>query len=73
MPTVSLDPDPDPEEGVVESSDIAVVGIAFGAAPDETAPNGMRPVENRDEVEPRDAREPGRRGDACERPWLFVW
>ena len=43
-------------------SDTAVVGIAFAAAD----PRGRRAAENLDEVEPREAREPGRRGEGCE-------
>lgn len=68
-PTVS---EPEPEEGVdaiVETacSEIAVVGMAFAAAPDVT-PKGILP---RDEEEPRDARDPGRSGDGRAGMWLF--
>ena len=45
----------------IACSETAVVGIAFAAA----APKGMRAAEKRDEDEPRDAREPGRRGMGC--------
>lgn len=77
MPIVSEppEPDPEPEEGVDSSvgsacSEIAVVGIALAAAPVET-PKGILPPEKRDEVEPRDARDPGRSGDGWAGKWLF--
>lgn len=50
-------------------SDKAVVATAFGAPgdPDVTLPRGgIRPMENRDDVDIRDAREPGRSGEGIE-------
>lgn len=52
-------------------SDRAVVGLAlFVDDPEETLPNGaIRPPENLDVVERREAREPGRKGDCG----LLTW
>lgn len=57
------------EADEIACSDIAVVATAF-AAPD--VPKGMRPLENRDELETREARDPGRRGEGIVWPWC-VW
>lgn len=72
---VSLEPEPEAEEGVVDSvdiacSDIAVVGMALVIAPEETPPKGIRPEENLDDVECRDPLEEGRSGEGWEGPWL---
>lgn len=74
IPIVS-EPEPEPDDGVDASvdtacSEIAVVGIAFATAPG-VAPNGIRPLENWDEDEPRDARDPGRSGDGWAGRWIF--
>jgi hypothetical protein len=53
-------------------SDNAVVGAAFAALgePDEELPSGgMRPTENLEVVDKRDAREPGRNGDGTLGAW----
>ena len=79
--TVSLEPEPDPEpvaeDGVVDSLDIAcsemaVVGMAFVVAADGTPPKGIRAAEKRDEDEPREARDPGRRGEGREGTWMLT-
>ena len=57
-PALITSPDEEAEE--IACSDIAVVATAF-AVP--AAPKGMRPTENRDELETREAREPGRCGE----------
>lgn len=81
--TVSLEPEPEPdpepvpEVGVVDSvemacSEMAVVGIAFAVAADGTPPKGIRAVEKRDEVDPREARDPGRRGEGSDGAWMLA-
>ena len=75
--TVSLEPEPDPEDGVEDSVDIAcsemaVVGMAFVVAADGTPPKGIRAAEKRDEDEPREARDPGRRGEGREGTWMLT-
>jgi len=49
----------------------AVVADALDCEPVTFAKTGMRPTENRDVVERRDAREPGRNGDGT--PGALLW